>query len=184
MSVVGDDSWPLHALDDAELREMVSIRICRVFGPTIAVEDQPRGRATTRDGLVECSHRQGQVTLSAQAPAEQSPRMLVEDNSQIVPTASDVQVSDVPDPNLICTAGRDVELSVRQLAKESLHRRFVAVATPCAGLQPRSFHETSNALSCDADAALLQGGMNARASVCAAAGVEDGPDLCQQLFVF
>src|SRR3546814_12099621 len=80
--------------------------------------------------------------------------------------------------------GRNIELSIGQLAEEALHRGPVAIPPPCACLQPGGFHETCNTLSGDADATLLQGSVNARRAIGALAGVEDGANLRQQRFVF
>src|SRR3546814_11221067 len=87
--------------------------------------------------------------------------MLVEDDGQVMPAAGNLQVSDISHPTLIRMTGRNIELSIGQLAEEALHRGPVAIPPPCACLQPGGFHETCNTLSGAAAAPLLQGSVNA-----------------------
>ena len=68
---------PVHALDNAQLRQTALHNESPIFDAAIGVKDQPTGRSTTGYGSVESSQSQPGILASTQTPTQDAPRVLV-----------------------------------------------------------------------------------------------------------
>src|SRR6187431_925010 len=83
-----------------------------VLDATVGVEDQAGLGSPPSNGVPQ--RRSGQLGIAslAQAPAEESARVLVHDNSHVTPLLADTQVGDVAHPDLVGVLKLQVTLPI------------------------------------------------------------------------
>ena len=155
----------IHALRTAERRQLIAVRCRRILDAAIGVEDQGRPWSPPVDRLAQRAQGQADVPTPANGPGKDASRMLVEDDRQVAPLITDLQVGDTADPHPIRSIGQDHELAVRDAGEERAHARAVAVGDFRA--QVVFAHQERHPLSADAFAQRTQSTVNARAAVMA-----------------
>jgi len=103
--VVGAMALAAHAGHEPSLLEQPAVRQARVLRPLVRVMDEPRPRPATPQGHGECSHREVPIGLGTHGPADDPPRIQVEDHRQVEPARARSNGRQIPGPDPV--PGRD-----------------------------------------------------------------------------
>ena len=135
----------IHALEETQPRERLTEVEGGVLDSAVAVESDTGGRMPPSDSVSEGAARERGVAITAQAPAEDLPRVPVHDDSEVPPVAGHPYVSDVRHPELVRAIGCDAVNRVRMAPIElSLSHPRSAVETGRAALDLRQPHQAGD----------------------------------------
>ena len=135
------------------------------------------------DGVLQGVDGERGGALRGQAPADDAPREAIHDHSEVTPSASDLEVSDVAVPEKI--GGSDIKVAdaVGHAGEEFEDGHAAAKQAIAMALQAGQTHQASDAATADADTAVAQLASHAGAAV-EASGVFVGlADVLNQLSV-
>jgi hypothetical protein len=124
------------------------------------------------------------VEVARDLPADDAPRVQVEDDREVHEAGDGAQVGQVRDPDLV--RRRHLELALDQIRCDGVRvprLRRGDEAAPRARVQTGLAHQARHALPTDAMPGSAQLGMDTRAAVATAAGREGGTDVGREGFV-
>jgi hypothetical protein len=167
------DLGTVHALDEARGSQVVAVRIGGIFDAAITVEDQTRLWSALVDRQAQRPQSQADVTASSQCPGQHAPGMFVEDDSEVTPLGSDLEVRHVAHPDPIGCIGQDLELAIGYGSEEGFDpgSRLTTVGSMRSkALVP---HDPGHSLLAEPLTHGQQRTMHARAAVVALVGLKD-----------
>ena len=110
----------IHALEETQPRERLTEVEGGVLDSAVAVESDTGGRMPPSDSVSEGAASERGVAITTQAPAEDLPRVPVQDDSEVPPAAGHADVSDIGHPELVWAMGCDAVNRVRMAPIEFL----------------------------------------------------------------
>src|SRR6185503_2615052 len=176
---------PVHALDNAQLRQSALHNESPIFNPTIRVKDQPTSRLTPGYGSVESSQSQPSILASTQAPTQDAPRVLVHHHGQITPLPSRFQIGDISHPNLIRPSRDLLQTAVGDPLEESFDAgpSLTLINPATASLQFHPTHQARHSLSPDSHPLRLQTPVHSGTAIDPITGIVNGSNSGRQLLV-
>ena len=150
--VVAELARALHRLQDPVSGQASAVAVSAAFDAAVGVEDQPRRWRATPHGLIECGDRHDEITLVFELPTHDAPGMTVHDHSQIAPGTAELEIGDVPYPDLVDSRGLKADGEVGQAVLELPVPRAAAVDAIGPRSQPSAVHQADDPLATDADA--------------------------------
>src|ERR1700693_196783 len=136
---------PVHALNDAQPRELVAVLEGGVFNAAVAVEHEPWGRLPLAHRTAQCIAGQCCVAAGAQTPAENAPRVAVHHDGEVTPLTRRLKVGHIADPDLVRRLNHLRSLLIGHAGEErplTDHRAMVPPST--AALEPRTTHQAGH----------------------------------------
>ena len=168
VSVVIHGARAVHALDESVFCQRLLEEARAVFDTAIGVEEDTGSWLSQANGMFERGDGQVCCTALAQGPADDAAREAIHDDGEVSPLTSDLEVSDITDPQLVGAADVLAPHDVVHGAEELHGFALAAEQVVATALQGGFAHEASDAASTNAVPQLAQGFGDAWAAIAVA----------------
>ena len=157
---------------DAQLTEAIPKDRARILASAIAVEDETSGDSTSTRRSIEHGPSELGAAAARERPGKDASRILIHDDGEEAPPASDRDVRDVANPDAIGPSHRQPSYAIGVLAEEAVQLGVRTIDPRDARSQPRVLHEPHHASPARRDPFGAERADEPRAPVGAAVGAE------------